>query len=331
MNQIQRFTFEWGCPPLRLDQFLADCLPDLSRSHIKRLIEEKQILCDGEVVKAGCKLRGGETIQVDIPPPEPIEALPEEIPLDILYEDQYLIVINKAAGMVVHPAPGHSSGTLVNALLFHCRDLSGIGGSLRPGIVHRLDKDTSGVMVVSKDDAAHQGLAKQFKKHTISRKYVAFVFGQMQQVTGTIDQPIGRHPQQRKKMSSKSRAGREAVTHWQVLQRFDQDRISLVALTLETGRTHQIRGHLSEMNFPVIGDPVYGSQKKSNTMTDVLLRSLVQGLKRQALHARLLAFEHPITGEWMEFSRPLPEDMATILAYLENKYDVESEHQTLEG
>ena len=326
MDQVQRFTFERGTPPQRLDQFLADSLPELSRSQIKKLIEDGLILCDGERVKAGNKLRGGETVQVEIPSPEPIEALPEDIPLDILYEDSSLIVINKPAGMVVHPAPGHSSGTLVNALLYHCRDLSGIGGCLRPGIVHRLDKDTSGVMVVSKDDEAHQGLAEQFKEHSISRKYVAFVFGQVQNNTGTVDKPIGRHPQERKKMSGASRSGRRAVTHWQVLQRFDKDRLTCVELTLETGRTHQIRVHLSEMNLPVVGDPVYGGHKKSNAIGDARLRSLVQGLKRQALHARHLGFRHPVTGAWLEFESPLPQDMADILEYLQMKYSADQQH-----
>jgi len=329
MDSVRHFIFERESSPQRLDQFLAENLPELSRSQVKKLIEEGQILCNGVSVKAGSKLKGGEEIQVEIPPPEPIEALPENIPLDILFEDPYLIVINKPAGMVVHPAPGHHSGTLVNALLYHCQDLSGIGGSLRPGIVHRLDKDTSGVMVVSKDDVAHQGLAQQFKDHSIARKYVAFIFGQMQNVTGTVDKAIGRHPQERKKMSGSSRAGRRAVTHWEVLQRFDRDRLTYVELTLETGRTHQIRVHLSEMNLPVVGDPVYGGFKKSNALGDSGLRSLVQGLKRQALHARLLGFIHPVTGEQMEFSSPLPDDMATILDYLNKKYAALGEQQIL--
>jgi len=326
MDEVQRFIFERGIPPQRLDQFLADALPELSRSQIKKLVEDGRVLCDGDTVKAGSKLKGGECVVVEIPPPAPIEAVPEEIPLDILYEDPYLLVLNKPAGLVVHPAPGHSNGTLVNALLHHCRDLSGIGGSLRPGIVHRLDKETSGVMVVTKDDVAHQGLAAQFKEHSISRRYVAFVFGQVQNVTGTIDKPIGRHPQERKKMSGASRSGRRAVTHWQVLKRFDRDRITFLELTLETGRTHQIRVHLSEMNLPVVGDPVYGGQKRSNAIADPVLRSLVQGLKRQALHARHLGFRHPVKGEWMEFESPLPADLAEILAHLEEKYGADAQN-----
>lgn len=321
MGTILRFTFERGQAPKRLDQHLALCMPELSRSQIKRLIESDQILCDGESVKTGNKLRGGEVITVTIPEPAPIEALPESIPLDILYEDSHLIVVNKAAGMVVHPAPGHSSGTLVNALLHHCHDLSGIGGQIRPGIVHRLDRDTSGVMVATKDDTAHQELARQFKQHTIQRQYVALIFGQPGKECGTIDQPIGRHPQHRKKMSGTTRNGRHAVTHWKVLQRFDSDRLTLVELRLETGRTHQIRVHLSEMNHPVVGDPVYGSTKRCNHLPDTTLRAMIQGLNRQFLHARLLGFEHPVSKEEMVFESALPPELNSLIDYLNHKHE----------
>ena len=198
---------------------------------------------------------GGEALEVTLPEPAPVEALPEEIPLCVLYEDRHLIVIDKPAGMVVHPAPGHQGGTLVNALLHHCRDLAGIGGELRPGIVHRLDKDTSGVMVAAKDDATLHGLARQFKAHSITRRYWALVHGLVPSDAGTVDQAIGRHTTDRKKMSGRSRSGRRAVTHWRVLRRYDSDRLTLVELRLETGRTHQIRVHFSEMNFPIVGDP----------------------------------------------------------------------------
>lgn len=321
MADSQRFIFERGQTPKRLDQYLALCTPELSRSQIKRLIEDEQVLCNGDPVKTGLKLKGGEEITITIPEPAPIEALPESIPLNILYEDPHLIVIDKPAGMVVHPAPGHHSGTLVNALLHHCRDLSGIGGQIRPGIVHRLDRDTSGVMVATKNDAAHQDLAEQFKQHTIQRRYIALVFGQLEDDSGTIDKPIGRHPQHRKKMSGTTRNGREAVTHWKVLRRFDIDRLTLVELRLETGRTHQIRVHLSEMNHPVAGDPVYGTGKRCNNLPDTALRKLIQGLGRQFLHARLLGFRHPATGEEMEFRSELPADLRELLDYLNHKHE----------
>ena len=225
--------------------------------------------------------------------------------------------------MVVHPACGHARGTLVNALLFHCRDLSGIGGELRPGIVHRLDKDTSGVMVATKNDFTHNHLAAQFKDHSIQRRYLALVHGQVANSRGTIDEPIGRHPTQRKKMSSKTRAGRRAVTHWQVLRRYDVDRMTLMEMRLETGRTHQIRVHLSEMNLPLVGDPLYGNRTRANAINDLEVRQMVQRLHRQALHARLLGFIHPRSGEYMEFTSPLPDDLSTIVSFLDDKYGVE--------
>lgn len=321
MGDSLRFIFDRGQKSIRLDQYLALQAPELSRSQIKRLIEDQQILCDGDSVKVGHKLKGGEVVTVTVPDPAPIEARPEEIPLDILYEDQHLIVVDKPAGLVVHPAPGHSSGTLVNALLHHCHDLSGIGGQVRPGIVHRLDRDTSGVMVATKDDATHQDLARQFKRHTVRRRYVALVYGQLKGESGTIDQPIGRHPLHRKKMSSSSRSGRQAVTHWRVLQRFDSDRLTLVELRLETGRTHQIRVHLSEMNHPVVGDPVYGSSRRCNQLPDTILRTRIQKLQRQFLHARLLGFKHPATGEELEFETGLPPELGSLIDYLNHKQE----------
>lgn len=304
----------------RLDRFLAEQLPELTRSQIKRLIDDGRVSVTGVAVKAGLKLRGGEAVGISLPEPEPVDALPEAIPLAILYEDPHLIVINKPAHMVVHPAPGHRGGTLVNALLHHCRDLSGIGGVLRPGIVHRLDKDTSGVMVATKDDRTHQQLARQFKAHTIQRRYRALVHGLVQNQQGTIDQPIGRHPAQRLKMSSSTRHGRRAVTHWQVLRRYDRDRLTLLDLKLETGRTHQIRVHLAEMNLPVVGDPLYGSARMARGLADARLRKQIESLDRQFLHAWQLGFVHPQSGEEMEFRAPLPAELQGVIDYLETKY-----------
>lgn len=304
----------------RLDIFLAGMLPELTRSQLKRLIEEGEVTLGGEKVKAGLKLRGGERLEVRLPEPEPDTALPEEIPLAVLYEDAHLIVVDKPAHMVVHPAPGHRGGTLVNALLHHCRDLAGIGGVMRPGIVHRLDKDTSGVMVATKDDATHLQLAKQFKAHTIRRCYRALVHGLVQNEQGTIDRPIGRHPAQRLKMSSTARRGRRAVTHWEVLRRYDRERLTLLDLTLETGRTHQIRVHLAEMNLPVVGDPLYGNPGRARALADPRLRKLVEQLDRQFLHARQLGFIHPQSGESLAFQSPLPPELQGIIDYLEQSH-----------
>jgi 23S rRNA pseudouridine1911/1915/1917 synthase len=303
----------------RLDHFLSAELPDLTRSQIKRLIDEGSVTLDEKVAKAGYKLRGGETICVCVAEPAPVQAEAEAIPLTILYEDADLIVIDKPAGMVVHPAPGHHQGTLVNALLHHCHDLSGIGGQMRPGIVHRLDKNTSGVMVATKNDNAHNCLARQFKSHTIERRYRALVHGVVQCSEGKIDKPIGRHPVQRKKMTSKSRAGRHAVTHWRVLRRYDQEKLTLLDLTLETGRTHQIRVHLAEMNLPVVGDPLYGSNRKARGISDLDVRTWVETLDRQFLHAWCLGFTHP-DGRKMTFRSPLPVELRSIIDYLEQKY-----------
>ncbi|SHI93163.1 ribosomal large subunit pseudouridine synthase D [Malonomonas rubra DSM 5091] len=320
MTPPQQLTYPDDRDAERLDSFLAERFPDLSRSQIKKLIDSQQVLLDGTATKASQKLKGGELIEIDIPEPEPTEALPEDIPLTILYEDHDLIVVDKAPGMVVHPAAGHAHGTLVNALLHHCDDLAGIGGELRPGIVHRIDKDTSGVLVATKNDQSHQHLAAQFKAHTVKRRYLALICGQPQHNSGTIDQPVGRHQQHRKKMSSNTRHGKRAVTHWQVLQRFPSDGLSLVECRLETGRTHQIRVHLSEMNLPLAGDPLYGGLSRLKNLSDTKLRALLQQLPGQALHARVLGFEHPNSGKYMEFSSELPQAFAAVVDYLEKKY-----------
>jgi len=322
MAESQLLQFARGRAPERLDRFLAEALPEMSRAQLKKLIDEGQVQVADAPVKAGLKLKGGEAIRVVLPEPKAAEALPEAIPLTILYEDNDLVVIDKPAGMVVHPAPGHDQGTLVNALLHHCDDLSGIGGELRPGIVHRLDKDTSGVMVASKNDRSHQSLAAQFKAHSITRRYVALVHGRLPQDAGRVDRPIGRHPSDRKKMSVHTRRGRRAVTHWRVLRRYDADGLTLVELTLETGRTHQIRVHFSEMNLPIVGDPVYGNSRRAGAAGDPELRRLLQHLDRQALHAVTLGFSHPQSGAYLEFSSPLPDDLAEIVTWLDRKYGV---------
>ncbi len=320
MESLRQLLFPYGRSAERLDRFLAEQLPELSRSQLKILIDDGRVrLCD-KPVKPSLRLRGGEAVTVVIPPPEPVAAQPQDLPLTILYEDSRLIVVDKPAGLVVHPAAGHREGTLVNALLHHCRDLAGIGGELRPGIVHRLDKDTSGVMVATKDDAAHQHLAAQFKVHSITRRYLALIHGLPTAASGTIDRPIGRHPLQRKKMSTQSRAGRRAVTHWRVLRRYVADGLALVELALETGRTHQIRVHLSELGMPVVGDPVYGGSQRGKALVDPELRAMVRALGRQALHARLLGFIHPESGAYLEFQSPLPPELAELVAYLDNKY-----------
>jgi len=310
-------TYPEGAEPERLDSFIARSLREVTRSTVQRLIEEGLVTVDGASSKASLKLRGGERITVLIPPPKMAEAVAEEIPLEVLYEDGDLVVVNKPPGMVVHPGAGTSGGTLVNALLAHCRDLSGIGGTLRPGIVHRIDKDTSGVLVVAKNDRAHQSLSDQFKEHTIKRVYLALVFGSPKGDKGRIEAAIGRHPVDRKRMSGKSGRGKHAVTHWQVLGRFGG--ITLLRLRLETGRTHQIRVHLSEAGHPLVGDPVYGGSGRLAGINDPQLKALIRELDRQALHAKTLGFIHPTTGEYLEFDTDLPEDMARIIAYLEKE------------
>jgi 23S rRNA pseudouridine1911/1915/1917 synthase len=304
---------------MRLDRFLDDSLPELSRSQIKRLIDEGAVTLNGGTSKPGFKLRGGEEICVILPDPLAATAEAEPIPLQILYEDPALVVVNKPAHLVVHPAPGHQSGTLVNALLHHCKDLSGVGGELRPGIVHRLDKDTSGVMVATKDDRTHRYLARQFKAHSIQRRYRALVHGLVAETMGTIDQPIGRHPVHRKKMSTVARSSRRAVTRWQVLRRYEADRMTLLDLSLETGRTHQIRVHMAGMNCPVVGDPLYGGGNRIKAIADQKLRQMVAALQRQFLHAWQLGFEHP-NGLQMVFQADVPSELQEILCYLEGKY-----------
>lgn len=300
--------------PTRLDQFLSRELVNETRSTVQRLIEEGNVLVGGRKQRPSLKLKGGEEISVVIPPVVAVDTCAENIPLEVLYEDRDVIVINKPAGMVVHPAAGNSSGTLVNALLAHCNDLSGIGGELRPGIVHRLDKGTSGVMLAAKNDLAHQALSAQFNVHSIKRIYQALIFGNPAEETGKIEGIIGRHPTDRLRRSGKARHGKHAVTRWRVKERYD--RISLVEVRLETGRTHQIRVHLTEAGFPLLGDPLYPDGGRVNNLKDPVLRKLINNFGRQALHAATLGFIHPTTKIYMEFSTDLPDDMQKILEYL---------------
>lgn len=288
---------------VRIDRFLSENLEELSRSFIQKLLKEERILADGKTVKANYKVREGEEITVQIPEPEVLDVLPEDIPLDILYEDDDILVVNKPKGMVVHPSPGHYSGTLVNAILFHCKgQLSGINGVLRPGIVHRIDMDTTGSLLICKTDRAHQILADRLKEHDITRRYHAIVHGNLKEDTGTVNAPIGRHPADRKKMSTKAPNGRHAVTHYRVLERFGN--YTYIECELETGRTHQIRVHMASIGHPIVGDAVYGPAKCPFK------------LEGQTLHAKILGFVHPVTGEYMEFDAPLPEYFFSLLERL---------------
>lgn len=302
----------------RLDLFLANQDLDLSRSRIQKLISERNILIEGRPVKPSYKIKGKEKISIEIPPLEKLSLEPENIPLDIFYEDSDLLVVNKKAGMVVHPALGNYSHTLVNALLFHCKDLSGINGVLRPGIVHRLDKNTSGLLVVAKNDFSHLGLAEQIKNRTLLREYIAIIWGHMPSDKGTIEAPIGRSIKDRKKMAVTRVKGRESLTEYQVLERFDL--CDILSIRLKTGRTHQIRVHLSYLNHPVLGDPEYGGRQKwikgVHDIHRLFAQKLLSLIDRQALHAKKLGFVHPRTKEYKEFEASLPEDIENILSYL---------------
>ena len=315
MRNIERI-FPCGGDAARLDMVVG-ALEGLTRSMARRLIESGLVTVDGTEQKPSLKLKGGEKIRVTIPPPVPAEPEAEDIPLEILYEDADLVVVNKPAGMVVHPGAGNPGGTLVNALLGHCRDLSGVGGELRPGIVHRIDKDTTGVLVVAKNDPTHRALSHQFKEHTIKRVYLALVFGSPRSDKGRIEAAIGRHPVDRKRMTGAVGRGKRAVTHWRVEKRYPG--VTLLRLMLETGRTHQIRVHLSEAGHPLAGDATYGGGGRLASLQDTELRQLIKDLGRQALHAKTLGFIHPASGEYLEFDTDLPHDMARIIDYLETR------------
>lgn len=302
MSETVRLTAADEAAGSRIDKYISDNIAELTRSAVQGLLSKESVFVNGKSVSKNYKLRSGDEVTVEIPEPEPMDAVPEDIPLEIVYEDSDLLVVNKPKGMVVHPAHGNYTGTLVNALLHHCGDsLSGINGVIRPGIVHRIDKNTSGLLIVAKNDAAHLHLAEQIKAHSFTREYEAVAVGAFKEPSGTVDAPIGRHKTDRKKMCVTQENSRNAVTHYEVLKQYGG--YAHVRLRLETGRTHQIRVHLAYIGHPVLGDDVYGKPYK--------------GLEGQCLHARKIGFIHPSTGEYMEFSSELPEYFQAVLRKLE--------------
>ena len=299
MNE-QNLNFEAKESGIRIDRFLSDNHPELSRSFLQKLIRDGLVQVNNKSIKANYKVQSGDYVSLQLPDLTEPDILPEDIPLDILYEDDDILVVNKPKGMVVHPSAGHTSGTLVNAVLSHCKEhLSGINGVMRPGIVHRIDKDTTGALLVCKNDAAHHNIAEQLKEHTIKRRYRAIVQGNIREDEGTVEGAIGRHPTDRKKMAIHVKNGKPAITHYKVLERFGN--ATYVECRLETGRTHQIRVHMTSIGHPLLGDEVYGSGKNP------------YHLQGQTLHAQVLGFIHPRTGEYMEFCAPLPEYFEQLL------------------
>jgi 23S rRNA pseudouridine1911/1915/1917 synthase len=301
----------------RLDLFLADHVAGQSRAQIQRLIREGAILLNNAHAKAGSKVKEGDVVNGEIPALKDAAVLPEDLPLTFIYEDAHICVVDKSAGMVVHPAGMVQSGTLVNALLFHVRDLQGVGGVLRPGIVHRLDKGTSGVMVVAKNDHAHEALVRQFQQREVQKIYLALVYGSMEKEEGVIAAPLGRHPTDRKRFSVRTRQPKEAVTQWRVRERFAG--ITYVEVAPKTGRTHQIRVHMSAIAHPLVGDPVYTKTRRLAQIADPVLKKCIESLGRQALHAFRISFRHPMTDKTMEFTAPLATDMEKILEVLRGK------------
>ncbi|MCY9153072.1 RluA family pseudouridine synthase [Bacillus haynesii] len=288
----------------RIDKYLTAVEADWSRTQVQQWIKEDRVLVNGNAVKANYKVQEEDAVSVHVPEPEPLDVTAEPMDLDIYYEDQDVLVVNKPRGMVVHPAPGHLTGTLVNGLMAHCDDLSGINGVMRPGIVHRIDKDTSGLLMVAKNDMAHESLVNQLVNKTVTRKYTALVHGVIPHDHGTIDAPIGRDKKDRQSMTVTRENGKHAVTHFEVIERFDD--FTVVECQLETGRTHQIRVHMKYIGFPLAGDPKYGPKKTVD-------------FNGQVLHAGVLGFDHPRTGEYVEFEAPLPDDMKNLLDKIRNK------------
>jgi 23S rRNA pseudouridine1911/1915/1917 synthase len=312
---MPRFEVEFSADEAgrRLDQVLSARLPHLSRSRIRTLIDDGRVDLDGAAARASARVKAGQKARVSEPEPAAAVPQPEDIPLDVVYEDAHLLVVNKPAGLAVHPGAGRASGTLVNALLFRVRDLSGVGGVLRPGIVHRLDRGTSGLMVVAKDDATHRALARQFAERTVEKEYLALVLGVPARRQGRIDAPIGRDPVHRKKMSTRAKRARAASSSYVVEETFDG--AALLRVGIHTGRTHQVRVHLAALGHPIAGDATYGGRRKPPSKHPAV-RSALESLARPALHAERLSFRHPLTGASLVFRAPLPEDLAAVLEAL---------------
>ena len=301
------FTADIEHEDQRIDRYLTEMLPEQSRSFFQKLIRDGFVMVNHIIVKVNYRLKTGDIIEIDIPDAVPTEIVPENIPLDILYEDDDLLIVNKPKGMVVHPAVGHSTGTLVNAIMYHCQgNLSGINGEIRPGIVHRIDKDTTGSLIICKNDEAHRNIAEQIKEHSVTRRYVGVVAGTFSEESGTVEGAIGRHPNDRKRMTINEKNGKPAVTHYRVLQTLKG--ASFMEFELETGRTHQIRVHMASISHPLLGDTVYGNSKNPYK------------LQGQALHARTIGFIHPTTGEYIEVSAPIPEYMTELVRKLSWKF-----------